>query len=168
VAAGDLFQAASDLRDACVLILGDRAPARAVVRNGIPILDDEHQLVVYVPRFGTWLGTAVTERQYPLIQQVAGSNQITMLVTLTRCAEAAAAPESQEAVAEQVYEDIWLLWNGLRRFVERGLVFSVEVEPGPEPFLAPVAVVNEQGNATGWTFGVSITLAGYDPMVGSF
>lgn len=161
MAAGDLFQAASDLRDACLTLLGDDAPATSYVRNGFLVMDREDQLVVYVPRFESWVGVA-TDRQAPQIQQIAGPNRIAFLVAVTRCADAA-SPSQQEAVAERCYSDVWILWNGLRRLIGEGVLFTGPVEPGPEPMVTPTAVVNEQGNVTGWTLGVQCTLAGYDP-----
>jgi hypothetical protein len=163
LAAGDFFRAAQDLRDACVSLLGADAPARAAVRNGTPIFDDEDQLTVHSPAFGRWpAGIIASSRFEPVASEIAGSNQVTLTVTIIRCADGL-DPSAQEAVAERCYRDVWLLWNGLRRRLSRKQVFSVPIEAGPDAMTTPVAVVNEQGNATGWTIGVVLTIDGYDP-----
>ena len=167
MAQDDLYQAASDLRDACVTLLGEDAPAAAYVRNGSPIADvgEEDQLTVHVPSFGRW-PTPVTVGPAswgePQMAQIAGPPQITFAINLIRCAEATDAA-NQEAVAMKCYGDAWLLWNGLKRMIVAKTIFTGEVEPGPEPMTTPVSVVNEEGNTTGWLFGVICTLAGYDP-----
>lgn len=167
VGPGDLFTLAEELLDACIEALDtipvaipalDGAPIRAFVAPGRPAADCCPQLTVHtVGITDDQLGAPVPGRSYMTTRQ----NQVTLAVTLFRCAETEKPMPAQSelvAAATQVNADGWALWNHLFNMVRNDMLFSQcsEVKWGP------LAALEPQGGCVGWFWPIEVRLDGYE------
>lgn len=164
---GDLFNLADELLDACIEALDtipgyipalDGAPTRAFVAPGRPAADCCPQLTVH--ELGVTedqLGAPVPGRSYMTTRQ----NQVTLAVTLFRCAPSAEVLPTVTELTEssmQTSADGWALWNHLFNMVRNQELFSQckEVKWGPLTSLPP------EGGCVGWYWPVEVVLDGYE------
>jgi hypothetical protein len=164
---GDLYALAEEFLDACIEALDtipdyipslDGAPTRAFVAPGRPAADCCPQLTVHsVGIADDQLGAFVPGRSYMTTRM----NQVTLAVTLFRCAETEKpmpAVEELTAAAIQHEADGWALWNHLFNMVRAGELFSRcgEVKWGILSSLPP------EGGCVGWFWPVEVALDGYE------
>lgn len=167
ISPSDLYALAEELLDACiealetipVLVPGlDGAPARAFVAPGAPAADCCPQLTVHtVGVFEDQLGAPVPGRSYMTTRM----NQVTLAVTLFRCADMSkAVPPQTEltAAAAQVNADGWALWNHLYNMIRAGTLFS---ECGEAKF-GQLLSLQPSGGCVGWTWPIEVHLDGYE------
>jgi hypothetical protein len=164
---GDLFDLQQDLLSAIEEALNtipdffaslDGAPARSFVAPGRPAADCCPQLTVNtVVVIEDQLGATVPGRSVMTTRQ----NQVTLAVTLFRCAETEKPMPSQtelEAAAEQVSADGWAMWNHIFNMVRAGtfLTQCKEVKFGILSQLPP------EGGCVGWYWPIEVALDGYE------
>jgi hypothetical protein len=164
---GDLYALAEELLDAAIEALDsvpiylpglDGAPTRSFVAPGQPAADCCPQLTVHsIGVFEDQLGAPVPGRSYMTTRQ----NQVTLAVTLFRCADMSQAiPPQSELVSAAIQHsaDGWALWNHLYNMVRDGQLFSEcsEVKWGQLSSLPP------QGGCVGWVWPIEIALEGYE------
>lgn len=163
----DLFELAQDLLSACEEALDtipsynanlEGAPARSFVAPGRPAADCCPQLTVHeVGITDDQLGAFVPGKSYMTTRQ----NQVTLAVTLFRCAETDKVMPAQselEDAAEQVSADGWALWNHIFNMVRNGtfLTQCKEVKFGVLSNIPP------EGGCVGWYWPIEMALDGYE------
>lgn len=169
---GDLFDLAEEFLAACEEALDtipgylpdlDGAPTRSFVAPGRPAADCCPQMTVHVATvFDDQLGAFVPGRSYMTTRM----NQVTLAVTLFRCAETEKPMPAQAelvAAAMQVDADGWALWNHIFGMVRAGTLFTrcSEVKFGLLSSLPP------EGGCVGWFWPVEIQLDGYEEVLSS-
>jgi len=136
------------------------APTRSFVAPGRPAATCCPQLTVHV--------VGITEDQIgaPVPGRSAMTtrlNQVTLAMTLFRCAPTGEIPEVSELVAsaKQVDADGWALWNHLYNLVRAGMLFSLcgEVKWGP------LSSLPEEGGCVGWYWPIEIATDGYEEAI---
>lgn len=140
----------------------DGTPDRSYVTAAPPTWDCCPFLSVYVAR----LAEETTSPVSPLpatAQRGEFGNIIlaTYVITAVRCAAAPQGTQlpsiaAMQAVADQVDQDGWALWNGLRHAVANGVIFDnctgVHFDGGN-----PIV---EQGGCVGWSFNIRASIPG--------
>ena len=93
-------------------------------------------------------------------------NIITMVVTILRCVPGVSASDlptvaALDASARIVYEDGWMLWNGLQAAYRSGAMWAGY--PCRDVSIGPMQPVNPQGGCGGWVIVVTASLDGTNP-----
>lgn len=162
----DLFDLADELLNACIEALDtipdfnpslEGAPPRAFVAPGRPAADCCPQLTVHsVGITEDQIGAPVPGRSY----MTSRLNQVTLAVTLFRCAPSAETLPTQAemtAVSTQTNADGWALWNHLYNMIRNAELFS---ECGETKF-GPLTSLPPEGGCVGWYWPIEVRLDGY-------
>jgi hypothetical protein len=168
MAADDLYLAASELLDACVLILDAEttgAPTTRYVTPGEPA-DDCDMLTVNVDMLSEQdtIGVAGQRHRFRRV------NEATFVVRLVRCVPtsrsggAPETPEQLEASAAMLLADIWALWNGLMRMKRDDILLNSFCSELTFERAQPILLSGEIG---GWTLSIRAVLNGYSPALGT-
>jgi hypothetical protein len=173
MAAGDLYDAASELLDACVLILDAEAPlgapATTFVSPGEPA-DDCDMLTVRVQNLGeegtspAGIGDAGHRHRWQRI------NQATFVIRVIRCVPTSRGdgtpetPAEMAAAAGNLYADGWSLWNGLMQLRrDSGLLNGY----CSAVYFESAVVVPLLGFVGGWEITLRADLNGYRTTLGT-
>lgn len=174
-AADDLFQAAVELRDACIDALTNEAPGGPItpvaIWAGPPSWD-------CVPAMYIHAGLGQVANTYPLqpplqpMQRIATTGQVdlvTFTITVLRCmpmieqrGQIAILPPVAdiEAASKEIYGDLWAIWNHLKNEHRDGNLF--QTPSGRREFqFDPAQAIQSSGGAGGWEIPVSVQLGGY-------
>jgi hypothetical protein len=168
----DLYALAEELLTACEDALNsipdylpdlDGAPGRSFVAPGRPAADCCPQLTVHTAGvFEDQLGAPVPGRS----AMTTRINQVTLAVTLFRCAETEKPMPAQTeliAASQQVNADGWALWNHLFNMKRAGtfLTMCQETKFGQLQALPP------EGGCVGWFWPIEVALGGYEETLSS-
>lgn len=171
---GDLYAAASELLAAAAAALVD-APGGAIelqaIWPGLPSYD-------CVPALYVHAGGASVGDTYPLqpplqpLQRIVTSgevNLISLTITVLRCVPIVGEqgqnillpdPVAINASSEEIYGDVWAIWNYLKNAHRAGTLF--QRPSGRREFGFGAAVpIRTSGGAGGWEIPISVELGGY-------
>lgn len=188
VGPGDLYAAAQELLAACVVALEDSPggpimDASTAIWPGLPSYDCVPALYVHAG------GPSVADT-YPLqpplqpAQRMVTTGMVLLAqftITVLRCVPvleqdgqtiALPSPAELGAAAEEVYGDLWAIWNYLifahRPVSQGGLGTLFQTPSGRREFqFDPAIPVPTSGGAGGWEVPVRVQLGGYTPVVSS-
>lgn len=168
-----LWDALNELLDRVVIALGDTndgPPACRYISEGPPVWDAVPSLVV-------WAGAPALADTFPLQPSLAPGhratvqgqvNLVTITTTILRCATTldnagkTPPPAAHAAVAQQISQDIWAIWNHLNKAKRAGLLFAPRER---ELFFDPAQPMNQEGGACGWQIPIRVQLDGYMPSI---
>lgn len=164
MAATDLYDQTEALLDACTTILGTTAPPTAFVSPGEPIYDCCPMLAVHVASVAeaaTSPGGALDSGHRYRHGRV---NLVSFVVSIVRCDPEVAAmtlPDvaAKQAVASEVLNDLWTLWNGLYRLVADEVLFA----GCGERYLDGATPVDSSGGCVGTRIGLRASIPGFNP-----
>lgn len=161
-----LTEYAHDVKDVCLLSLAGTIggiPETAEVTASAPSYDCCPSLYVHISALREAPTSPLGPPEATAMRTKFGNViLVTYVITVIRCAANPSGvnnlPTSAaiEAVAAEVLEDGWALWNGLRHALEDGTIFDgclgVHFDGG--------APVQEQGGCVGWIFTIRASIPG--------
>lgn len=164
MAAADLYDQADALLDACIALLGSRAPATAFVSPSEPIYDCCPMLAVSVVQLGEAFTSPAGTLDAGHRTKFSRVNTVSFNVHAVRCDTEVAAQtlpdvDAKQGVAMETYADGWTLWNGLYRMVDDGTLFR----GCGERYLDAARPIDSSGGCVGFLISLRASLPGYDP-----
>ncbi len=173
-AAGDLYEAATELLAACATALLDSPGGPIdyqVISQGLPAFDCAPALFVSVggPAVGTTYPLQPPLEELQRIVTTGQVNIVTWQVTVLRCITVIEEegqnvmlpdPAQLSEDARICYGDLWAIWNGVKNQHRLGTLF--QRPSGRREFgIDPAAAVRTAGGFGGWIIQVRAELDGY-------
>lgn len=165
----DLYLQAEALLNACQDLLGTRSPEIAFISPGTPVFDCCPMLAVHVPSIGEASTSPLLALDQGHRHNQGRVNLSALVVSIIRCDAESSTNNglpnipAKQATSLEVLQDAWVLWNGLYRMNEDGVLF----QGCGERIFDGARAIDPSGGCVGYLFNFRVSIPGYNALVAS-